>query len=284
MPFLAQVAGRRLRRWREDSGHTRESAGELLEISPHAIQRHEMGVTRLRARDVISYAETYRVTDPQAIKDLGDLARQGATRGWWTEYGGLLDPAYTYVVEAEQMACYGKGIRMWNPSIVPGLFQTDEYTESVFERAQLLWKEDNPLPLPQAIESRQKRKELLDGLNPPEIWAVLSQAAVDLMVGGPEVMQRQYKHLLDLCERPRITIQILTHDSGYHVGTDGPFVSYSFSRENDDDGVVYYDNSRSITDQVATLRRHSKQFDLLRAQAIPLAGSRSYFQAAHTGK
>ncbi|MFI8459094.1 helix-turn-helix domain-containing protein [Kitasatospora sp. NPDC085464] len=278
-PFLRQVLGNKFRRRREALKLSREQVGQKLDIADYTVMRHETGDTLITVPLVRAYCDVYEITDDQERTELIELAKMGKQRGWWTTYGGSLQPSYSYVVEAEQMSRFGSGIRTWEPLIVPGLFQTDEYTGALFERSQLIWKEDNPLPLDQAVESRAKRKLLLDGDNPPQIWAILGEGAIRTPIGGPDVMDRQIRHLLDLCERPNITIQIVPYDTGYNPGTDGPFVLYSFSKAADD-GVVYYEVSRSFSDDVATLARHTRQFDLLRAQGTHLAQAQRYLHDA----
>jgi hypothetical protein len=98
-----------------------------------------------------------------------------------------------------------------------------------------------------------------------------------MKVGDAKVMEDQVRHLIAMCERPNITLQVITEETGYHVGTDGPCVLFAFSDE-PSDGVVYYENSLSFTDDGDTLARHTRQFELLTTQALDPAATRSYLQ------
>ncbi|MDH6130340.1 Scr1 family TA system antitoxin-like transcriptional regulator [Kitasatospora sp. GP82] len=65
------------------------------------------------------------------------------------------------------MSRYGS-IRAWEPLIIPWLFQTEDYAAAVLERSKFLWKEDNPLSLDEAVESRERRKPTVGSLETAE--------------------------------------------------------------------------------------------------------------------
>ncbi|MCC9307307.1 DUF5753 domain-containing protein [Kitasatospora sp. RB6PN24] len=274
VPFLAQVLGRRLRRLREQHGFTREQVAAELELSAFSVLRHETGETKVSVANILAYASLYKLSTEQ-VEPLKQLARQSKQRGWWTAIGANLHPAFAYLVEAELMA---KSIRNWEPSVIPGLLQTEDYTKALLARAKFLWKEDNPLSLAEAVESRERRKQLLTATNAPKFWFIIGASALRMMVGDESVMRGQIHHLLKLCELANVTIQVMTEETGYHVGTDGPCVLFHLSEE-PGDAVVYYENSLSFTDDAGTLKRHARQFELLVSQALDPAASRSYLQA-----
>ena len=56
---------------------------------------------------------------------------------------------------------------------------------------------------------RQARQVILTRPNPPKIWAVVDEAVLRRHIGGPEVMRAQFRHLIELTQRPNVTIQIM---------------------------------------------------------------------------
>jgi hypothetical protein len=68
-----------------------------------------------------------------------------------------------------------------------------------------------------------RQATILDRSGPPYIWALLDEEVLDDCYGGPEVMDPQRHHLLDLMERPNVSVRFLTRSAGAHLGLDGPF-------------------------------------------------------------
>ncbi|MCC9306362.1 helix-turn-helix transcriptional regulator [Kitasatospora sp. RB6PN24] len=280
VPFLRQILGTKLRRLREEAGLSLEEVAKILDLNRFTVLRHESGETLVKVNDAIAYSKVYGVDGNEVlVKQLTDLARQGKQRGWWTAVGANLHPAFSYLVEAELLARDGE-IRTWEPLIVPGVLQTEAYTTELLARRQHLWEQQNPLPLAEGVATRAARKEqLLGGDQPTKLWAIIGEAAIRMPVGSAQVMQDQLRHLLELSEQPNIKLQILPFSTGVHVGTAGPFILFNFGGA-PVDGVVYYENSLSFSDDEDTLKRHTEQFDLLRAQAKSVPDSRSYLQEA----
>ncbi len=68
----------------------------------------------------------------------------------------------------------------------------------------------------------ERKNPILTTDPPPQLWAILDEAAVRRMVGGPEVARAQLAHLIDVSRRPGITTQVLPFRSGAHAGLSGP--------------------------------------------------------------
>src|SRR5947208_2304238 len=64
--------------------------------------------------------------------------------------------------------------------------------------------------------ARLERQELLDRPDPPEMFFILDEAAVQRPVGGEGVMRHQRARLLELAARPRITVQVIPFEAGAH--------------------------------------------------------------------
>lgn len=107
-------------------------------------------------------------------------------------------------------------LRIWERSWIPGLFQTEDYARAVFEAAGI---EDIETPL----NARMVRQKALERSPRPLVWGYLDQGVIDQPVGGAGVMRAQLVKLLELAERPNITIRVMPRSVGAHVGRDGSF-------------------------------------------------------------
>jgi transcriptional regulator with XRE-family HTH domain len=276
-PFMALVLGKRLREARDAKGLTVTQVATMLKESASTTSRKETGELVVRPRDVLSYAQLYGI-GAEEIELLTEMAAMSKTRGWWNQYGLNFGTVFPFLVEAELLSTRG-GINYWEPLVMPGLLQDEEYTRALFERAQFTEPDENPLPMDEALALRAKRKEILDAERPPEIWAIIGEAAIRTPVGSTKVMARQLQHLLDLCERPNINIQVIPYSSGLHAGLSGPFTTFRFSTD-PRNGVAYFENMGSFSDDKATLDRLGRRFNSLHAQGLSLFDAWSYLRKA----
>jgi hypothetical protein len=186
------------------------------------------------------------VTD-QAFRDqLMDLAKLGKQQGWWQPFDL---PYSTYVgFEAE-----ARVIRDFDSAVVPGLLQTPEYVRALHE---------DPLPfgsrdvIGQRIQARLRRQELLSRQNPPplQLRAILDEAVLHRVIGGPAVMAAQLKRVVQETERPNVTVQVLPYGIGAHPALDSNFNILEFSGPAADIvysegmvGFIYLDRPEDIT-------------------------------------
>ena len=103
--------------------------------------------------------------------------------------------------------------------------------------------------------------------NPLNVWQIVEEAALHRMVGGPETMREQLRHLLELGERANVSLQVLPYSAGVHAAIDGPFVLLTFDGYPDVlylehlMGCVYLEESEDATTA-------QQVFDHLRAAAF----------------
>ncbi|TDC18516.1 hypothetical protein E1265_25100 [Streptomyces sp. 8K308] len=60
----------------------------------------------------------------------------------------------------------------------------------------------------------RQREKLFETPNPLECDCLITQAALEFQVGGPEVHRRQLQHLLDLSEHPAVTMRVIPYAKG----------------------------------------------------------------------
>jgi len=212
--------GALLRARRQELGLTVEQVAERLEFSPSKVSRLETGQRGATARDVRDFCDLYGVSDAGERDRLVNLAREGKQHGWWQSYD--LDFS-TYVgLEAAAVA-----LKYYQTSIVPGLFQTSDYARAMLEAAS--FPQPSQERAAELLEVKLKRQRILDQSPPLELWAVLDEAALHRVVGGPSVMARQLKRLTELAAMPNVTMQVIAYSAGAHPAMDSTFNILDFA-------------------------------------------------------
>jgi transcriptional regulator with XRE-family HTH domain len=112
-------------------------------------------------------------------------------------------------------------IRTFQHSLVPGLFQTRAYAQTITETYPETTAEDAK----ERVDGRMGRQAILfrEDPPPPRVHAILDEQVLHRNVGGPAVMAEQMDHLVELAMMPRISIQVVPADRP-HAGLLGAFV------------------------------------------------------------
>jgi Domain of unknown function (DUF5753) len=126
-----------------------------------------------------------------------------------------------------------------------------------------------------AVAVRMTRQQILerdddlpaDQDNTPRLWTILDEAALHRVVGSAEVMRVQREHLVDMAQRPNVTIQVIPNSEGVTcaygraftilIANNGPSVVYL-----EDLIDAHYVRNR---DEVA---QFALKFDHLRSNAL----------------
>ena len=126
-------------------------------------------------------------------------------KGWFLEYYDdsrrWAPPGFRSWTEEEERA---QSLRDWCPSIITGLLQTDDYA-----RVHLsVHPEVTDELINQRLAGRMARQERLFTRKIQTLFLV-DQLALYRLVGSPEIMAVQMRHLIDMASRPRVTIQVV---------------------------------------------------------------------------
>jgi len=79
-------------------------------------------------------------------------------------------------------------LRWYEPLVVPGLLQTEEYA-----RAILSARPDGNLDdLDEQVAARLARQEILDRTGAPQLWCILDEGVLHRAIGGSKVMRSQH--------------------------------------------------------------------------------------------
>lgn len=224
-PTLARLQlGKELQALREAAGLNHPEVAELLGCSVSKIYKLESGDVGLGKPDLTVMLDRYGIRDAASLKRLFELQRLGKQRGWWSRFS-LPGPYASYIgLESDATA-----IHNFQLAVVPGLFQTDEYSRALIASH----RPTEPVPeVDRLVEVRTLRqRELLSRDPPATLLAILDEAVLRRQVGGPEVMRRQLQRLVDLGRLPNVTVQVVPFTHGGYVGTLGSISMLEFPED-----------------------------------------------------
>jgi transcriptional regulator with XRE-family HTH domain len=268
------VLGGHLRRLREDAGITTERAAVVIRGSHSKISRMEHGRVGFKERDIADLLTLYRVKEGDEREALLKLARGSSQPGWWHSYADILPHWVEPYFGLESAASF---IREYELQFVPGLLQTEAYARAVI-RLGTSGSEDEIIRRAQARVSRQ---EILRRESPPKVWAVMDESALHRMIGGPTVMKEQLRHLLDMCDHPAVTVQILPFSAGAHRAMGGAFTILRYT-EPDLRDVVFIEQLTSALylDKQAEVDSYLEVIEEVCLQAEPSAKTPAILEAA----
>jgi transcriptional regulator with XRE-family HTH domain len=250
--------GQELRHLREAAGLTIEEVGQRLELSPATISRIETGRVKVRPRDVSDLLNQYGIqgTHRDNILTLSREARQPA---WWRSYSDVMSEGLDVWIGLETEAV---AVRSFEVQLIPGLLQTSEYARTVL---QTYYRSEPSEQIERRVKLRMARQQLVIEQNDTPIWAVLDESVLRRHIGPAELMQSQYRRLLELSETKNIRIQILPFDSGVYTITGG-FAMMELPYDPEVVLIEYRGGTFRI-DRPEEVAAHDQLFDLLRANA-----------------
>ncbi|MEV7968236.1 helix-turn-helix transcriptional regulator [Sphaerisporangium sp. NPDC088356] len=154
-------------------------------------------------------------------------------------------------------------LRSWDPLLVPGLLQTESYARHIFS----LEPQIKPEEVEEQVEARIRRRRIIDREKPPLVLVLIDAGVLHRPVGGPEVMREQLDYLLELADRPAVSIQVV--DPECLPGMMGAFMIAELADGQPD--TIHVD---SITEGHVTADRNlvisvRKRYEAIRLWAYP---------------
>ena len=253
----AQMKAKRLA-----AGMTIEQAADALEWSSTKVSNLETGRSKHPAvTDVRLLLDVYGSQDDREREAILDLTRQSRKRGWWSRYDDVLTGAYT-ALEAG-----ATNLRLWEPQLIPGLFQLPEYAAAVAQATLIR----DPDAVERTVEARVQRQQLLDREDAPEVWAIIDVHALQLLAATDAALHhRQVEHLATLAEdRKSVTVQLLDAEAvGLHPGMGGPFAIMDYGDPSATMVFLETDTDGLYLDKKPEVDRYRKIFDRLVSKAM----------------
>jgi transcriptional regulator with XRE-family HTH domain len=261
--------GMELRRLRENAGKKLKEAALYVDLTESALSKMETGDRRVRVIYVRNLCQLYDV-DAAHTEFLIRLSRESAERGWWADYGNTVP---TWFVDYLGMETVAQEVWTYESELVPGLLQTHEYAEAV--RVGIPPEDLERLRSLRAV--RQQR--LVDDKDPPLILrAILNEPVVCRPVGGPEVMHRQIRHIIDTASLPNATIQLLPLSVGWHPAMTGPFTALRFPETPMNTVYVEMQTAAVYMEKPSDIQHYTTGFERLSELALDKEGTISFLE------
>lgn len=267
----AQWLGKQLRDVREAAKLTLKDAGDHILRDPSTISRIEAGVVPPRAPDVLELLNLYGVDDQTVRSALEQLSRDIWQKGWWDGYAPHVAGR---IIDAAWLESRAERLRDFCALVLPGLLQTPQYAEAVMRAADPDTPDER---VQQRIEFRMRRQQVLTRDDPPEYAAILDEATLHREVGGAEVMSGQLTHLLDLANRPHISLRVLPFAAGAPASPEGAFTLFTMpapfpdvAQVNTEAGAIYVEMPEAV--------RFYEAYTRLELEALDVDDSRAFIK------
>jgi transcriptional regulator with XRE-family HTH domain len=253
-----------LRRAREETGLTQSQVADALESSLSKVQRIESGEVSVSNSDLKALIALYGITDSNRVDQLVQSARATRTtsrrKGWWEQprYRQHLTAALSQFLQFEQEAT---AIRVYNPSLFPGLLQTPDYALVVldFWRAELS-KEAREV----RWEVRMRRRaDFLERSQSSRYYLLLDESVLHRVVGGPKVMHDQLREILSFIRQGKIMARVVPYARAAPLAMLNHFSILSL--DGDDDAILYQEAQLAdfIEQSPPRIRLYRERFEKL---------------------
>lgn len=197
--------GKLLRLFRDNAGLTQEELADRISYSVDSVSSVEQG--RRPAKAPFTAAA-------ERVLEAGGALQVLQEEVDFTKLPAFFRDFVLIEMEAVSRCSY-------DPQLVPGLLQTEDYARTVFEgRCPPL--EDGEIE--QHVEARSHRQRLLTKRPMVDFSFVVDEAALRNPLGSPETMRHQLEHLLIQCRLRNVEIQVMPQARGFHPGLNGPMV------------------------------------------------------------
>jgi transcriptional regulator with XRE-family HTH domain len=222
-----------LRKAREAAGKTQRDVAKAMDWSQSKLIRIETGAVNISTNDLRALLNHYDI-DPARINTLVDLARVSREQPRWNIYRDVATPEYISFLGYESSASV---LRNFEPLVVPGLLQTEEYAREVIGMVET----GSPQRVDVLVDLRMQRQEIITRESPPELHFIIDEAVIRRIVGGPSVTRRQLKHVLEISQYSNVTVRIVPFTQGMYPRLRVPYVLFEFPDPEDED-VLFLEN------------------------------------------
>jgi transcriptional regulator with XRE-family HTH domain len=223
--------GRYLQELRESSGLEQGDVASRLRKSHATVSKIENGHVAPDFPALTALLLLYGATDEQRLiaEELWEDARQDAVR---VEHSSGMPPKYRIFLRMEAEADRERTLEQ---TVVPGLLQTVAYAQARQVPARRFIRTDADAR--REASSRLKRQQRLTEDDPLVLHALIDEAVIRRVVGGPATMAEQLHHLLKVGELPNVTIQVVPFPAGEYGVMSGSVTILNFHDVEEPDQV-----------------------------------------------
>lgn len=250
-PMIELFAGE-LRRARTGAGLTQEALAKTISFSDSLVAMVEQ-CRRLPSLDFTRRCDEALNTDG-LLERIREAVTSAALLPWFREWAAIEHEATV--------------IRSFQPVVLPGLLQTEEYARALFEGGSRFTAQ----VVEEQVHARMHRQQIFARELPPWAVFVVDEAALRRQVGTRDVMCDQLRRLLDVASSKRTEVQVVPSSVGPYPGVLGGFV---IAKQPEGGEVGYVENQIRgvLVAREADVRELRDTWDSIRAEALPTAQS-----------
>lgn len=244
--------GRTLRACRDETGKKQWEICQELDVSAGYYSNWETGVR------------------PPLERVIGKLDRAVAGGGRviaaWEKAKRQVTAPMRFV-ELPDLEAAAVKIREFQPLVVPGLVQTEDYATAIFQDT---FPGMSQRRIDQLVQTRMERQQLLDKDPRPLIILLITEAVLHQRVGkrGIGLLRNQWQRLTSDIEAGKVRAQIIPQDTGSHYGNGGPFRLYTFADKAPVASAEYM-TGEIVINAPDRYQECDTNFGLLQGEALP---------------
>ncbi|HST66852.1 MAG TPA: helix-turn-helix transcriptional regulator [Mycobacteriales bacterium] len=268
-----------LRRARNAAGLRQADVAAAMDWSPSKLIRIESGDVRISTNDLRALLAHYDVKDKTRVTSLLELAKSSRTGSFYDQFAADLKEGFRDYLAFEASASV---IRQYEPILISGLLQTEEYAREILlhaggfgtEKADRLWT------------IRQHRQELHDREDAPEMRFVIDEASIARQVGrNNKTMTRQIERLREFAGESHIKLRVLPLTVGANPGMLGSFALLEFDDPNLDD-LVHLESVDEVTikDDSEKIAEYGDRFQTLEELSLSEEDSKTFLEEYIDGR
>ncbi|MEU6717580.1 helix-turn-helix transcriptional regulator [Nonomuraea sp. NPDC046802] len=201
-----QRYGKELARTRRDHDLTQVALGKRLGCSSSLIAHIEKG-NRTPKPDFAVGCDQVFGTGDRFVRLCRSITSPSGP-DWYLRWTDEIEPS-------------ARALRSWDPCLIPGLLQTEDYARAVF-RGDLAGS--SPQEVEDLVSARMQRQLILDTDAPPTLWVLLDEMVLRRRVGSRQVMATQLDHLVEAANRPYATVQLVPFETPCTAGLLSSFI------------------------------------------------------------
>jgi transcriptional regulator with XRE-family HTH domain len=241
--------GELLRNFRARAGLTRKEVSERLLVSESTAGAYERG-ERIPTTSYLVDADAFldaRGALKSCIPMMEEEKYPRTFVGW---------------VRLEKVAA---SISAYENMLVPGLLQTEEYIQALYE-VRIPQLPD--VEIEKNVEARIERQGVL-GRDPlPIVAYVIEESVLQRPIGSRTILRNQLLHVLELMRTMHhVTVQVMPTEGLAHAGMDGPFATLS-TPDGRNWGYADRPGGGTLIPKAQEVNQFIDRFGALRAQAL----------------
>lgn len=279
------LLSQRLKELREESCISAADAASEVRIARGTLWRMEKGDPKARYKpgDVEMLGRLYGA-DRTTIDVLLGLARSTKVESWFSAFRDVMPDNFQMYIDLET---YANRIRWYEPELVPGLLQTEDYAMlSIGSRRSL-----SNAQVRRRAEVRLTRQSLLTRRRPhaARFEFVIGEGILLRLVGDAAVTGQQLRRINEMAHQPNISIKVVPFSAGMHLGADtGTFEILNFPqnpRIGSPPTTVFIDQppGNLFLDGPKEVELYEETFDDVLEHALDEAASRELIDQAARG-